>query len=1093
MKSRSAGVLLASLLAFSPSWGGARAPFAESPGAQSPAAQAPAVQGAGAPARLTCEYVKDPLGLDVKAPRFSWLLSDARRGAVQTAYQVLVAESDAALQKDEGSMWDSGKVPSGRSIHVVYAGKPLASRKTYSWKVRAWDVADAPSPWSEPAHFEMALLGPEDWTARWISLEKKAPGMGAEVPWGQWIWHKDAKADGAKVFFRGTLDLSGLGELAGKIDKATVKVTADDAFELFVNGEKVGSGTGWNVANVFDLKDRLKPGRNVVAAVVTNATGPGGLIAGFRVSSGDKSLELKTDASWRVSLTGAEGWTAVEFSEAGWEPAAVVGDHGVKPWGELKDPEPPPPSLCMRKEFPLKGPVARARVYSSGLGLYRLSINGKRVGTDVFSPGWTHYPKRIQYQVYDVTSHLAPGANAVGAVLGRGWWSGGLGWNQSFVYSTDNHRLILQLEVEYADGTQERFVTDETWKVHLSPILDDSFYHGVTYDARREMPGWDRPGLDDKGWESALVLKEPVTTLVAEKCEPIRVTKEITARKVARVGEGVYVLDFGQNFAGRVRMKVKGPAGTQVKLRFAEVLNPDGTITTANYRSARATDVYILKGEGEEEWEPIFTYRGFRYVEVTGYPGEPPAEAFTGLVLHTAAPLTGKFQCSNELLARIQENVTWGLRSNLHSVPTDCPQRDERLGWMGDTQAFAPTACFDMNLALFFSKWMRDIMDSQTPDGAVTDVAPVAVVSGPAAPGWGDAAVIVPWVVYQRFGDTRIIEENYDGMKAWVDYMSRNAKDHLYEREGYGDWVAPVASPKKPIGAAYYFRSAQLLGRMAAAIGKADDARIYADLAQKIADAFNARYLDPATSWYEGRTQTANLLPLHFGIVPPDRRKAVLGDVVEDIVKRDYHLSTGFLGTPCLLPELAAGGEQEVAYKVATQRTCPSWGYMVEKGATTIWELWNSDTQGPEMNSRNHFAFGVVGQWFYEDLAGINVDPEGPGYKRSTIRPRPAGDLEWARAEYDSVHGLIQSAWRKTDSSLSLEVSIPANTSATVYVPLLAEGDTVAEGDKTVLLGGKPAEKVDGLSFLRVEPGFAVFDAAAGHYTFQVTLPAKRP
>jgi alpha-L-rhamnosidase len=438
-------------------------------------------------------------------------------------------------------------------------------------------------------------------------------------------------------------------------------------------------------------------------------------------------------------------------------------------------------------------------------------------------------------------------------------------------------------------------------------------------------------------------------------------------------------------------------------------------------------------------------------------------------------------------LNRIQENITWGQRSNLHSVPTDCPQRDERLGWMGDTQAFAPTGCLNMGLAPFFTKWMRDIADSQAPDGAVTDVAPVAVVSGPAAPAWGDAVVIVPWTVYERYGDTRIIEENYGTMKAWIEYMRKHAPDHLYEREGYGDWVAPVNSPKKPIGAAYYFWSTKLFSKMAAVLGRADDAREYGELSQKIAAAFNAKYFDSKSAAYEGGTQTANLLPLEFGIVPEDRQKEVLANVVRDIAARDYHLSTGFLGTACLMGVLSRGGAEEVAYKVATQRTYPSWGYMVEKGATTIWELWNSDTQGPEMNSRNHFAFGVVGQWFYEELAGIHVDPDAPGYKRTIIRPRPAGDLEWARAEYDSVHGPIQSAWRKSGGSFTLEVSVPANTSALVHVPLPPGGaPTVLEGENVLVKDGKPAGKADGVKLSRVEEGVAVFEIGSGHYTFHV-------
>ncbi len=833
----------------------------------------------------------------------------------------------------------------------------------------------------------------------------------------------------------------------------------------------------------------------MLAVQATNLTGRCGLLVSMRVRSTDgRRVELHSGPDWRVSAKAKGSWMEPEHNDTAWEMAAVLGKYGDKPWGKPKPEKKPFRSLCMRKEVVLKGEVARARAYVSGLGCYRLSINGQRVSQDVFTPGWTHYDKRVQYQTYDLTRLLREGTNAIGAVLGNGWWSGQLGgswsgpvgWDRPDSRDQGTLRLIMQLNVEYADGTRERVATDDTWKTHPSPITRDSFYHGETYDARLEMPGWDRPGFDDHEWPPAFVLTDaPLGQLVAQRSETIRITQELEALSVTNPDPGIYVFDFGQNMAGWARLKVRGLRGTKVTLRFAEVLKDDGHIYRDNYRSAQATDEYILKGEGEEVWEPLFTYRGLRYTELCGYPGEPPKDALRACVVHSAVPSAGRFSCSNELLNRLHRNITWGQRSNMHSVPTDCPQRDERLGWLGDAQLFAPTSCWNMDMASFYSKWMRDIADSQGADGHVTNVAPVAVATEPASPGWGDAVVVIPWTVYQFYGDTRIIEKNYDAMRAWVEYMRRHSSDHLYEREGYGDWIAVVASPKKPMAAAYYFYSTKLLSRMAAVIGRNDDAARYAGLADHIAEAFNSKYFDTDANNYLSGTQTANILPLYFGITPEVRQKAVAENIVRDIRRRADHLSTGIHGTAYLMPLLADRGYQELAYRLATQTTYPSWGYMIEHDATTVWELWDSDKKGPEMNSRNHFTLGSVGRWLFETVAGINIDPSQPGFKRAIIRPRPAGDLIWARAEYPSMYGLIRSEWRRDDGRLALEVLIPANTSALVFLPTRGERKiSVTEQGTPVLTNGQSDQRMPGVNFLRHERDSAVFEVGSGRYEF---------
>jgi alpha-L-rhamnosidase len=1048
--------------------------FVDPPGA--------AAAGPGAPTHLLCEYRSAPLGIDVRVPRLSWWVTDSSRGAAQSAYQILVADDPDALAQGRGTIWDSGRVESSQSIQVECGGPALVSGKRYDWTVRTWDADGRPSPYAEPTFWEMGRLDPADWSARWITTAR-LPREEDPVGVGSWIWHPTNDSEHTSIYFRRTFDLPDGARAASVV----IRVAADDRFVAYFNGKRVGDGTGWQAFREFVATEHATPGRNVIAVEGVNAVGRAALMVSARVRLIDgTAIDIHSGPDWRVSDAAAEGWTQSDFDDSHWQAAKVVAAHGEPPFGAPTVPVTQLRSICMRREVPLQGEVARARAYVSGLGLYRLRINGRRVGRDVFTPGWTHYGKRVQYQTYDVTPMLHKGANALAAVLGNGWWSGGLGWNTSESYAAGNSRFLLQLDVEYADGTRDRFVTDDAWKAHPSPVLENSYYHGETYDARLEMPGWDEPGFNDDDWMATSISDQPpLSFLCAQYSEPIRVTQDVPSKTVTQPTPGVYVFDFGQNLAGWVRLKVRGQRGTRVRLRFAEILNPDGTIYRDNYRSARATDVYICRGDGEEVWEPRFTYRGFRYAELTGYPGEPAPDTLLARVAHSAAPFAGEFHCSNELLNRLWENIRWGQRSNMYSVPTDCPQRDERLGWMGDAQTFAPTSCWNMRMAAFYTKWMRDILDSQHPNGAVTDVAPVTVVGGAAAPGWGDAVIVIPWTVYRFYGDTRIIEQNYDGMKAWIEYMRSQAPNDLYEREGYGDWVATVKSPSHTIGAAYYYYSTKLFAKMAAAIGRDDDARAYADLADKIAAAFNAEYFGGVTKNYLGRTQAANALPAWFGITPDRERAAVIANIADDIRKRGDHLSTGFLGTACIMPLLSRNGYHDLAYRVATQTTCPSWGYMIEHGATTIWELWDSDKQGPQMNSRNHFALGAVGQWLYEDLAGIRGDPAEPGFRHIRIQPRPAEGLASARATYASPYGTVESRWHAADGRFALDLTIPPNTRATVHVPTMGrKAPKLSESGTLIWANGAPADAAQGVTFVRADDDALVLSVGAGRYAF---------
>src|ERR687894_1046398 len=855
------------------------------------------------PVGLKCEYRVDPLGIDEGAPRLSWALESEGRGQVQSAYRILAASSEEKLEAEVDLLWDSGRVESGRSVSVEYEGAALRSRSRCVWKVRVWDGAGDPSPYSGPAVFEAGFLDRSDWKGDWISLGKK-PDEDFEPPTGE---DYDALANGLA------------------------------------------------------------------------------------------------------------------------------------------------PSLYLRKEFPLDKPVRWARLYATARGLYELHLNGSRVGDDVLAPGWTDYERRVQYQTYDVTPLLAEGPNVLGAVLGDGWFAGFVGFDpkhRGALYGA-RPQLLTQLDVEYEDGTTESLATDGSWRSSAGPILFSDLLMGESYDVRREMPGWAQPGFDDSEWYGVEAEEIGDTNLVAQPDEGIRVTEELEAKAVTKPESGRYVFDLGRNMVGWVRLRVAGEAGTKVTLRHAETLNPDGTIYTTNLRSARATDSYVLGGDGEEIYEPRFTFHGFRYVEVTGYPGEPPPGAVTGRVVHSATPPSGSFECSSRMVNKLQENIVWGQRGNFLSVPTDCPQRDERLGWMGDAQVFVSTASFNMDVAAFFEKWMTDVEDAQSPEGAFPDVAPLPGGSGLidlrwGAPAWGDAGVIEPWTIYRTYDDTRIVERHYDAMARWMEYLHEANPDLIRKNRmgnNYGDWLSPKGdhTPKHLLATAYWAYDAKLMAEMAGAIGRNEDASKYRDLNENIKAAFEEAYLSP-DGRVKGDTQTCYALALHMDLLPPELRGAATEYLVEAIEREDWHLSTGFVGVGYLCPVLTEAGRTDVAYRLLNNDTYPSWGYTIRQGATTIWERWDGWTEGkgfqsPNMNSFNHYSLGSVGGWLYRHVAGIDQEPGSSGYKHIVIHPHPGGGLTSARAEYYSVRGRIASEWEIVDDTFQLRVTIPATTTAIVHVP----------------------------------------------------------
>jgi alpha-L-rhamnosidase len=763
------------------------------------------------------------------------------------------------------------------------------------------------------------------------------------------------------------------------------------------------------------------------------------------------------------------------------------------------------PAPYLRKPFNLPDNVQSARLYVTALGLYECSVNGQIVGNDTLTPGWTDYHKRVQYQVYDVTDLLHAGENVLGAVLGDGWAAGfvGLGARQNYV---DRPRLLAQLEATLTDGRKVTLTSDRTWKHQFGPLLENDLLMGEAYDARLEMPGWNVAGFDDKRWLGVEVFEAGDTALVATNGPTVRRIQELSP--IADPSERrdflsvKYIFDLGQNMVGRVRLRGSAPAGTTVTLRFAEVLDADGNLYTTNLRSARCTDYYTFKGggegEGEEVWEPKFTFHGFRYVELAGYPGPVTSDTITGVVLHSEMAQTGEFTCSEPMINQLQHNILWGQKGNFVDVPTDCPQRDERLGWTGDIQVFVRTAAFNMDVAGFMTRWARDVADAQNEAGMVPAVVPSAIPLVDGGPAWADAAVICPWTIYLCYGDTRILAENYETMTRFMDFMLKTSPGYIrcapdFEGwPGFGDWLSINANtPRDLIGTAFLAYDANLMAQIAAVLGKTREAAKYRKLFGEVKKAFAARYLkggkqvasaappsqmrqmmDGADAISRGNlkaveygpitsrvfntdvftpTQTSYVLALHFDLLPARLRAQATAELVADIERRGMHLSTGFVGAPYLPHVLSNNGRPDVAYALLHQKTWPSWLYSVTQGATTIWERWDGYTeengfQDPGMNSFNHYAYGSIGAWLYNTVAGIEIDPAQPGYKHAILRPQPGGGLTHASARLQTLYGELASEWKLSDGAFEWRVVVPPNTTATAHLPLTDERPVTLDG-----------------------------------------------
>lgn len=1040
------------------------------------------------PTHLRCEYLVDPLGVHGAAPRLSWITESSRRGEQQTAYEVLVAASAEQLAKDQGDLWTSGRITSGDNAQVAYAGKPLVSRQSCVWKVRVWDRDGRPGNWSQPARFEMGLLQADDWKAQWIETPMEAKESADSLSGAQWIWHAEAGVDPGKDapagerFFRFRFTIPA-GDTA---QRCSFTITADDRFTLFVNGTETGKSGGkdaWRKPKRFDLLKNLVPGDNVIAVAAVNEASAAGVCAKLSLHlAGKEPWMLSTGKKWKSSNARPAGWNTVAFDDKAWQAPVDIAPCGQGVWGAFeKASQFPVPMLRAGLTVAAK-PVVKARLYATALGLMEFHVNGKRVGDQMLAPEWTDYRKRCRYQVYDLTPLMRSGANVLGARLAHGWYSGRIG-NGNYQYWGKTPALFAQVEVTYADGSVERMVSDATWRFTASPITSSDFMLGENYDARKELAGWSEPGLDDSAWTTAIVRSEAQRPLDPQVMEPVRIVEELKPKTVNEPEPGRWVFDMGQNMVGVVRLKVTAPAGTVVTLRHAEMLNKDGTMYVTNLRGAPSIDTYTCKGGGIETWQPVFTFHGFQFVELSGLPAKPGLDAVTGLVWSSDTPRTGDFTCSDARLNQLQSNIWWGQRGNYLSIPTDCPQRDERLGWMGDAQVFVRTATGNADVAAFFSKWLVDVDDAQTPDGAYTDVSPRAG-SNAGTPAWADAGVICPWVIYQAYGDRRLLEHHYPNMVRWVEWCRTHSKDLVRVKDrgaDYGDWLSQKANtPKDVIGTAYFAYSTALVAQAAQDLGRADDAAKYQQLFKDIKAAFNKAYVQP-DGRIKGDTQCVYLMALRFGLLDGDAIKQAVQYLTADIAAKNDHLSTGFVGVSYLLPVLTAHRQDDVAFKLLMQDSFPSWLFSVKHGATTIWERWDGWTpdkgfQNPGMNSFNHYSLGSCGEWMYASLAGLDQAPGSVGWKRLHIQPRIGGGLTHASHRLKTIRGMAASGWKLTDAGITLDCTVPVGSTATVVLPA-SDAAKVSEG-------GKPLAAAQGVQVLAAVDGRVAVAVESGTYRF---------
>jgi alpha-L-rhamnosidase len=1076
------------------------------------------------PRQLKCDSLVNPLGIDSKHPVLSWQLQDERYGARKTAYEIQVASNSALLAAGKSDVWDSGTVESDESAGVSYAGPALLPEKRYFWRVKVWDKDGKPYPASDASWWETGLLDATEWRAKWIGSEDHEYRRVREA---DAAWVTNPKVEN----FHATGDTHHkfrfVFEVGRSVKNADLFVTGENTTAAWVNGKQVLNADPlppwgqmpWLHYKQKNITAEIQSGENVLGIEVIryaprNQRAPAG--NGQTPMSATLYIEM-TDGSVEVFATGGRGWKSAlnatgewfgrEFDDSSWAEAEPYvpppSNSGLTKLGKPWNTGPVP---ILRRSFEMGKPAKSVRLYATALGAYKFHINGKPVGDQILSPGWMDFRQHVAYQVYDVTSDITTGKNAIAAFLAPGWYTTPLQWfGQGFNYGTTPPALKAQLRIEHRDGSVEWVVTDESWKADLSPILFAEIYDGETYDARRVQAGWDNAAFDDSHWEVAQEIRPLEPEIVSQYFQPIRQEKILTAKAITNPKLGVFIFDFGQNLSGVAQLHVQGPAGRDIWLRFAEVVNPDGTVYVENLRTAKATDHFITAGKGIEEYQPAFTFHGFRYAEITGFPGKPTAESLKAVAFHTDAPFTMQLHTGSSMVNQLWSNILWGQRSNFVGVPTDCPQRDERLGWTADAQVFWRAASYNMDLTAFSRKYGVDLVGTQVGSDMYGIFAPGTIQPNPGfGAGWSDAGVIIPWTSWNQTGDKSIIEQNWRGMEKYLAAIESANPDYLWKKNygiPFGDWLSPEGpTPEDIIATAYWAYDLALMKQMAHALGKNDEEKKYSDLFERIKDSFNKAYVradgfvggvPPAPVFASGTetklsdkpvdTQTGYVLALKMNLLPNSLRKAAAQKLVDKIAANHGRLATGFLGTPYLLEALADTGHTDVAYRLLLNTEYPSWGYLVGHGATTMWERWNGDQMrgDPSMNSYNHYAYGAVADWIYRYAAGVDTTARDPGFHTIFLHPNFDSRLGSLELAYQSAYGTIRSSWSVTGTEAVWKVTLPPNTKG--VLPISSEqvsrwsldGQTIANS-KAKVIGKQGAEEV--------------FEVPAGAYTFRVKL-----
>jgi len=1064
-----------------------------------------------------CEYMSEAL-VAKQSPRFSWEFTSTLNGQKQTAWQIIVSDKKEEIEAGKGNLWDSGKQKGNETFGIKLPAGLLNSFTRYFWKVRVWDQDGKVTDWSKTADFITGAFDKNDWKASWIGDKPEAPLkyplVYKHIGYLSSYTNNDNEEKWVQIDLGKTADFNKIRLFPSYNN---IKKIKDYYFPLAYKIEVSNDGNKWELCT--EKNPSAAPGGNPVELIFDNHQAryvrfvatklrkyndrnfdyedqgdPTKLfafsLAELEILDNDQLISLGCTVTYKDALIKID-------REDGYDPEMLT--DGITDTPSYPEKRATPPSPLLRKVFMLKEKPVKAIAYVTALGIYDVSFNGQAPDQRVLAPEWTDYHKRVQYQVFDVSNLLDAGANIIGAQLADGWYAGMLGptrWSEYFpkrgAYGLDR-RLFFQMEVEYPNGEKETFISDGSWKIYPDgPVRMADNFRGENFDANKEVPGWTTKNFDDSSWKNAVADKRDDINLVPQTNQPVRIIETLDAKSVSKTKEGYFLFDVGENITGWCNILIEGNPGDKIVLRHGEILDDKGQLYTENLGAAVQIDSVILGPSGKLIFEPQFTYHGFRFVEVRGLRGTPEKSILKAKVIASDQPRTGYFECSNPMLNQLYKNLNRSHISNMTGVPTDCPQRDERCGWMGDVFIFAQTSMFNRDMAAFYNKWMIDIMDAQSQRGTFPDIAPHPFAYEKHftnAPGWADAAVRLPYLLYINYGDKAVIEDHFEAYERYIENIRKSNPDLIWKSGlglNYGDWLngntlnaegfpkTGAQIPSEAFSTIMFYNSVNTLSEMAAAIGKNEKASYYSDLASNIKTAFINRFVN-VDGMIEGDAQACYALALHYGVYTKELEKNFEKRMIDKFIPYAGRMNTGFHSTICLMKELVKRGYTDKAFQLLETKEFPSWGYSIEQGATSIWERWDGYVkgrgfQGAGMNSFNHYAFGSIGEWMYENIIGIQPDSAAPGFRHFILKPLPGGTLTWAKGSFNSMSGKIEAGWKRNGNHFEYQFTVPPNTTATVCIP--------AKSNDSVLLDGKKlsdaniqAGYIDGYVVFKIQPG----------------------